>query len=174
LAQTLLQERDQYQQQLEEQRQREEQQQLVAEERSRRTTQLQAEILRLQVELERYKRWYYGPRADRLRTPGELAQLLLQFAEELDQKSLPAVDAEQLIEPVERRVQRRKGRRDLARFDHLPVTTHVYELSAAERACPGCGDAERDRCRGKRAGRVHPGPLRAPAACAQEVRLPTL
>ncbi|MBV9305251.1 MAG: hypothetical protein JOZ45_03890, partial [Acidobacteriaceae bacterium] len=82
LAQTLLQEREQYQQQLEEQRQRAEQQKLVAEERSRQTTQLQAEILRLQVELERYKKWYYGPRADRLRTPGELAQLLLQFAEE--------------------------------------------------------------------------------------------
>ena len=32
-----------------------------------------------------------------------------------------------------------KGRRHLANFDNLPVTTHVYELSAEERACPCCG-----------------------------------
>jgi hypothetical protein len=34
------------------------------------------------------------------------------------------------------RVKRRKGRRNLANFENLPVTTHVYELSEAERACP--------------------------------------
>jgi transposase len=125
LVQGLLAERQQQQQQAEKQRQK--------------TAQLQAEILCLQIELERYKKWYYGPRADRLRTAGELAQLLLQFAEELDQKPVAAVDSEQSAESVERRVQRRKGRRDLARFENLPVTTQVYELSEAERACPGCG-----------------------------------
>lgn len=130
LVQSLLQERQQHQQWAEEQRQK--------------TAQLQTELLRLQVELERYKKWYYGPRADRLRTAGELAQLLLQFAEELDQKPLPAVDAEQPTEPAERRVQRRKGRRNLARFENLPVTTHVYELSEAERACPGCGQERKE------------------------------
>ena len=36
-------------------------------------------------------------------------------------------------------MQRRKGRRNLANFENLPVTTHVYELSEAERACPCCG-----------------------------------
>jgi transposase len=36
-------------------------------------------------------------------------------------------------------VKRRKGRRNLANFENLPVTTHVYELSEAERACPCCG-----------------------------------
>ena len=136
-----------YQQHLaEEQRQRAEQQKLVAEERSRQTAQLQTEILRLQVELERYKKWYYGPRADRLRSAGELAQLLLQCAEELDRKPLPVEDQEPPIEGDEapRRVQRRKGRRDLARFENLPVTTHVYELSEAERACPGCGQTRKE------------------------------
>jgi transposase len=132
LVQALRRERDQYQQQLAEQQRR-------VEEQSRHTAQLQTELLRLQVELERYKKWYYGPRADRLRTPGELAQLLLQFAEELDQKPVIAVDSEPSAEPIERRVQRRKGRRDLARFENLPITTHVYELSETERACPGCG-----------------------------------
>ena len=38
-----------------------------------------------------------------------------------------------------RRVKRRKGRRHLANFENLPVTTQVYELSAQERACPCCG-----------------------------------
>jgi transposase len=137
LVQALRRERDQYQQQLEEQQRR-------AEEQSRHTAQLQTELLRLQVELERYQKWYYGPHADRLRTPGERAQLLLQFAEELDQKPTVAADAEQPTEPVERRVQRRKGRRDLARFEDLPVTTHVHELSETERACPGCGQERKE------------------------------
>jgi len=54
------------------------------------------------------------------------------------------VDSEQPTEPAERRVQRRKGRRDLARFENLPVTTQVYELSEAERACPGCGQPRKE------------------------------
>jgi transposase len=137
LVQTLLKECDQ-------QKQQAAAQQRQAEEQRQRTVQLEAELLRLQVELERYKRWYYGPRADRLRTTGELAQLLLQFAEELDRKPIIAVDSEQSAEPAERGVQRRKGRRDLARFEDLPVTTHVYELSETERACPGCGQERKE------------------------------
>lgn len=134
LVQTLLQECDQQKQQAAAQQRR-------AEEQRQRTVQLEAELLRLQVELERYKKWYYGPRADRLRTTGELAQLLLQFAEELDQKPVAAEDLATQTEPKEelRRVQRRPGRRNLARLEDLPVTTHVYELSVAERACAGCG-----------------------------------
>ncbi len=34
---------------------------------------LHVENLRLQVELDRYKKWYYGPRADRLQSAGDLA-----------------------------------------------------------------------------------------------------
>src|SRR5947209_15033669 len=96
-----------------------------AEELQRRADDLHLELLRLQVELERYKKWYYGPRADRLRSANELAQLLLNFAVEWDQKPLPADNREPQTEPKEelRRVQRRKGRRDLARFENLPVTT---------------------------------------------------
>jgi transposase len=47
----------------------------------------------------------------------------------------PQTEREQAL----RRMKWRKGRRDLPHFENLPVTTHVYELSAAERACPGCG-----------------------------------
>jgi transposase len=132
LVQGLLRERDQHKQQAEEQRQK--------------AAQLEAELLRVQLELERYKKWYYGPRADRLRTAGELAQLLLNFAEELDQRPIASEAVEEKTEPEEelRRVRRRKGRRDLACFESLPVTTHVYELSAAERACPGCGQPRQE------------------------------
>jgi transposase len=41
-------------------------------------------------------------------------------------------------------VQRRPGRRNLARFEDLPVTTHGYELSAAQRACAGCGQERKE------------------------------
>jgi len=137
----LLLERDQQKQQNEEQRRRAEEQERLVGEQSRQTAHLRAELVRLQLELERYKKWYYGPRADRLRTSSELGQLLLNFAEELDRKPIAADDLAASGEPEEeqRRVKRRKGRRNLARFENLPVTRHVYELSEPERACPGCG-----------------------------------
>ncbi|HVH85114.1 MAG TPA: IS66 family transposase [Terriglobales bacterium] len=91
--------------------------------------------------MDRYKRWYYGPRADRLQSTGELAQMLLGFSEELDQKPVNRDDVPAQTEPEEelRRVKRRKGRRNLANFENLPTITHVYELSGAERACIHCG-----------------------------------
>ena len=49
----------------------------------KRADDLYLEKLRLQLELERYKKWYYGPRADRLSRRGELGQALLNFGEEL-------------------------------------------------------------------------------------------
>jgi len=148
LVQALLVERDQHKQQSQEQRRHAEEQKRLAEEQRRladeqrrQTAQLQAELARLQLELERYKKWYYGPRADRLRSSSELAQLLLNFAEALDGRPIAADDLGKEVEPEQerRRVKRRKGRRNLARFENLPVTTHVYELNEAERACPCCG-----------------------------------
>jgi len=107
----------------------------------RRADDLHIENLRLRVELDRYKKWYYGPRADRLQSAGDLAQMLLGFAEALDRKPVNSGDVPPHTEPDEelRRVKRRKGRRHLANFENLPVTTHVYELSAEQRACPCCG-----------------------------------
>jgi hypothetical protein len=57
-----------------------------AEQQARRADDLHVENLRLQLELDRYKKWYYGPRADRLQSSGDLAQMLLNFAEEMDRK----------------------------------------------------------------------------------------
>jgi len=111
-----------------------------AEEQRQRADDLYLEKLRLLKELWRYKKVTYGPRADRLNNENELAQALLAFAEELEQKPLPPETLpEGEAEAGVRRVKRRKGRRALANFEHLPVSTHVYELPAEERSCPCCG-----------------------------------
>jgi transposase len=112
-----------------------------AEEQKRRAEELEVEKLRLQLELERYKKWYYGPRADRLQTSGDVAQMLLDFAVDLDRKPVHPDDVppDAKPDPELRRVRRRKGRRNLANFENLPTTTHVHELNAEQRACPCCG-----------------------------------
>src|SRR6266436_4917777 len=110
-----------------------------AEEQRKRADELYLEKLRLQMELERYKKATYGPRADRL-SMNQVAQMLLEFAERLEQKPIHLEDLREVEpEPDVRRVKRRKGRRALANFENLPVNTYVYELSAEERPCPSCG-----------------------------------
>jgi len=117
-----------------------------AAQQGKRADDLYLQNLRLQLELDRYKKWYYGPRADRLKSTSELAQALLAFGEELAQKPVPREEAAVASEPAAelRRVKRRRGRRALAHFENLPVTTQVYALSAEERACPGCGKERKE------------------------------
>ena len=123
ILRSLLQERDQQQQRLDD---------------------LYLENLQLQKELLRYKKATYGPRADRL-SENELARALLEFAEELQQKPLPAESLPQGdAESEVRRVQRSKGRRALANFEHLPVSTHVYELTAEQRRYSCCGEQRQE------------------------------
>src|SRR5246127_459753 len=106
----------------------------------KRADELHLENLRLQLKLQRYKKWRYGPRSDRL-TSEEMAQALLEFGEQLQSKPIHPEDVAGRAEPEYelRRVKRRPGRRHLANFENLPVTTQVYELSAQERICPCCG-----------------------------------
>lgn len=139
MVRSLALERDQERQRAEEQHRR-------AEESKRQAEALRVEMLRLQLELERFRKWYYGPRADRLESSGEVAQMLLDFAGELDRRAVHAEDLPPPAEPAEepRRVRRRTGRRNLANFENLPVTTHVHELSAEERACPCCGTERKE------------------------------
>jgi len=80
---------------------------------AQRADELYIEKLRLQMELARYRKWTYGPRADRL-SEGELLQALLDFGEELERKPLdpedvPLAGSEPACEL--RRVKRRAGRR---------------------------------------------------------------
>ena len=110
----------------------------LAEQLRQRADDLYLENLRLQQELERYKKATYGPRADRL-SMNQLAQMLLEFAEALEQKPINLEDLREGEPQTEvRRVKRRKGRRALANFENLPVKTYVYELSVEERLCPSC------------------------------------
>jgi transposase len=121
-----------------------EQQKQRIEELSKRSDDLYLEKLQLQKELLRYKKATYGPRADRL-SENELAQALLEFSEELEQKPVPIEGISQgEAEPGVRRVQRRKGRRALANFENLPVSTHLYELPAEQRRCSCCGEQRQE------------------------------
>jgi transposase len=116
-----------------------------AEEQCKRADDLHLQNLRLQQELARLKKWYYGPRADRL-TSAELAQVLLDFGQALQQRPIPPEEVPPASEPAYelRRVKRHKGRRALASFEDLPVTTQVTELSPQERACPSCGGERKE------------------------------
>lgn len=114
---------------------------LERDQQKQRADELYLQNLRLQLELERYQKWYYGPRADRLATSGDVAQALLEFAEQLNAKPIHPEDVPTQAAPEYelRRVKRHPGRRHLASFENLPATTQVYELSAEERICPCCG-----------------------------------
>jgi transposase len=111
--------------------------------RTRQRDEWHVQFLRAEVELLRLKKMYYGPRADRLQTPGDVVQMLLEFARELEARSenpedLPAVESSGTVEVGTVRSVRR-GRRSLAAFDHLPVTRREYDLSEADKPCPCCG-----------------------------------
>jgi transposase len=110
-------------------------------ERTRERDDWHVKFLRVETELLRLKKWYYGPRADRLQTPGEVAQMLLAFATELEARpvnpnDLPPNEPMPDVGTV-RRV--RRGRRNLAAFDELPVTRKVHDLAEPDKACPCCG-----------------------------------
>ena len=117
---------------------------------SKRAEDLYLENLHLQKELVQLKKLYCGPRADRLQSEQELAQALLDFALELEHKPIHRDDlppqSKTAAEPEYelRRVKKRKGRRALANFDHLPATTHIHELKPEERACPCCGQERKE------------------------------
>jgi len=96
------------------------------------------------VELARYKKQFYGPKADRM----DQGQLVLEFAAQLEAKPieqdmLPAdlrsADVPQA--PVDQKTARRvrsRGRRDLSQLNHLPLVEKVHVLPESECACPVC------------------------------------
>ena len=142
---------------------RADEQQRKAEEQRQRADELYLEKLRLQQELERYKKATYGPRADRL-SMNQLAQMLLEFAEALEQKPIQLEDLRQAEpEPAVRRVKRRKGRRALANFENLPVNTQLYELSAERSAARKAGRSNTFRDTSN-ASSMYARSMRAPVA----------
>src|SRR5260370_30279255 len=128
---SLLRERDREKARAEEQAKRAQEQTQKAQEQAKRAEDLHVENLRLQVELARYKKWYYGPRAHRLPANGDLAQALLGFAEELEPKPNCPDDVPAQAEPEYELARRkpRKGPRALARCGNRPVTRKRYDVS---------------------------------------------
>jgi transposase len=101
--------------------------------------------LRLEVELLRLKKWYYGRKADQLTSHGQVAQMLLEFGEQLDNRpvNLEDVPADVNLPAAEARTIRRvsRGRRNLAAFDELPLTRKEHDLPENRKPCPCCGTA---------------------------------
>ena len=110
-------------------------------EANRRRDEAEVKALRFEVELLRLKKMYYGPRADRLQTPGDVAQMLLQFAHELEVRPVNPADLPADVPDAEPKSVRRirRGRRNLAAFDQLPVTRKVHDVAEADKPCPCCG-----------------------------------
>jgi len=108
-----------------------------------RVDDLEVSKLRLELELLKYKKWMYGPRADTLATMGDVNQMLLGFGEDLDKRPIEAQDIQatdtQKNDVAPRRVRRGKGRRNLAAFDQLPVTRCEHDLPEDQKPCPCCG-----------------------------------
>jgi transposase len=126
----------------------------LEQERDRRITELetkqrelekkQAELemhkLRLEHQLEQLRKRYYGPRADKL----DVGQLLLEFAVALEGRPInpedlpPPLSLEQAAASNVRRV--RRGRRNIADFNKLPVIPRTHDLSEDQKSCPCCGN----------------------------------
>ncbi len=114
-----------------------------------RSQHFELKSLRLEMELLKYKKWVYGPRADTLASLKDVAQMLLGFGQDLDQRPVDPADARDVIaqDPdatpgapaPSRRV--RRGRRNLGAdaFAQLPVTRHEHDLPESEKPCPCCG-----------------------------------
>lgn len=104
----------------------------------------QIKFLRAETELLRLKKWYYGRKADRLISEQDVAQLLLSFGEQLENRPLdlddvpPDVDLQDVQTKTVRRVKR--GRRNLAAFDQLPLVRKEHDLPEDQKPCPCCGE----------------------------------
>jgi transposase len=107
----------------------------------RQRDEMEVAKLRLEMELLRLKKWYYGPRADRL----DVGQLLLEFAVALEQRPVNEQDlAQAAADDVAstagvRRVKR--GRRNIGALDKLPIVQKVHDLTTDQKPCPCCGNA---------------------------------
>lgn len=98
------------------------------------------EKLRLEVRLAQALKQAYGPRADRI---GDPAQLVLDFARQLEAQPIPPEDqpsttAQPPADASTARRLRTRGRRDIGTLDHLPMIEKTYELTGDLCRCPSC------------------------------------
>lgn len=117
-------------------------------EHTTRITELELDKLRVQQQLLVAMKRFYGPRGDRLNSNGDVAQLLLEFATDLQARPVdpadlpPDVDASTIDPSTIREVKRkgRKGRRDLGaeEFNHLPSIRKEHDLKEHDKPCSCC------------------------------------
>jgi hypothetical protein len=86
---------------------------------------LEIEYLRLQVELDRYKKHYYRPRADQLQSADDLTQLLI---------NLPTTRISELSACFPRSVETRSGRKnhEPAKTSFSSCVEHVVRITHAK------------------------------------------
>lgn len=105
----------------------------------------QIKFLRAETELLRLKKWYYGRKADQLISEQDVAQMLLEFGEQLENRPVDLEDVPACVNlsNVEVKTVRRvrRGRRNLAAFDQLPVVRKEHDLPDDQKTCPCCGEA---------------------------------
>lgn len=105
----------------------------------------QIKFLRAETELLRLKKWYYGRKADQLISEQDVAQMLLSFGEQLENRpvDLDDVPSDVNLQTVETKTVRRvkRGRRNLAAFDQLPLVRREHDLPDDHKQCPCCGEA---------------------------------
>lgn len=120
--------------------------------KARECDQWHIKFLAAEMDLLRLRKQYYGRKADRMTTSADAAQLVLEFTQRLEALPVPEVeDVEAVTEdpqPIDlgqveltevRKV--RRGRRNLAVFDQLPVVRKEHDLSEQQKACPCCGES---------------------------------
>src|SRR5260370_36645266 len=116
MVRSLILEREQERERVEHESKRANDLQVESLRQTKRAEELYLQNLRLQLELERYKKWYYGPRADRLSSSQDLAQALLEFGEQLQAKPIQPEDVPLKAEPE---------------YELLRVERHARRLSRA-------------------------------------------
>lgn len=108
---------------------------------ARQLEEAQLKALRLEHQLAQLKKRCYGPRADKL----DVGQLLLEFALALEGRPLNGDDLPPSVSSgtvaaasAVRRVKR--GRRNIASFENLPVVRNVHDLTDDQKSCSCCGN----------------------------------
>src|ERR1035438_7271952 len=103
----------------------------------KRIAELEFENLLLNHRLAVALKQCYGPRADKV----PLGQMLLEFAAHLEARTVVAQDlppGTDLATTTRRVGTGKKGRRNLAERDDLPVLEHIHDLAEDQRNCPNC------------------------------------
>jgi transposase len=96
---------------------------------------LQLDYLRLEIKYAQVLKQAYGPRADRLDSPG---QTVFNFVQQLQELSKPTPPEGEKPAKAPSRSVRTKGRRDIGSLNHLPMIEHVATLEGSARHCPCC------------------------------------